>query len=70
MTTNHDSQAGGDKGQEKEFHAVEYSGFFNIQTTPFYDDADNILDAESVGYENAKGYAKLIAKLLNEHFNK
>lgn len=52
---------------QKQFYAVEYSGFWNIQTGPMYGDK-NILDAESAGEDDAEKFATLIAKLLNEHY--
>lgn len=54
---------------EDKFHAVEYAGYWNIQTSPYYDDDHkNILDAESIGEKEAEQYANLIAELLNKHY--
>lgn len=52
----------------KKFHVVEYAGYFNIQDTAFYDTGKNILNAEEIGYEEAKKYGELIEKLLNEYY--
>lgn len=55
-------------GEEKpKFYAVEYAGFWNIQTDPNYGE-ENILDVEEVGEKEAEQYANLIAKLLNEYY--
>lgn len=53
--------------KEDKFYAVEYSGFWNIQTGPYYTDK-NILDAEVIGEKEAEQYANLIAELLNKHY--
>ena len=54
---------------KKTFFVVEYAGYFNIQTTPFYDTGKNILDADAVGYEEAKKYGELIENLLNKYYD-
>jgi len=46
------------------YHVVEYAGFFKIQEGDKYGDVD-ILNAEDVGYEQAKANAERIVKLLN-----
>lgn len=46
------------------YHAVEYSGYWYIQESPFYGEK-NLLDAEDVGEEEAEKNAKQIADLLN-----
>lgn len=46
------------------YHAVEYAGYWHIQTDPAYG-GDSILDAEHVGRDEAEKNAKLIARLLN-----
>jgi len=50
---------------KKIFHVVEYAGFFHIQTEDVYGGLD-ILNADHVGYENAKNFAERIAALLNK----
>lgn len=52
----------------EKFYAVEYSGYWNIQTVPGYEENDNILDADSVGAKQAEENANLITKLLNEYY--
>lgn len=46
------------------FHAVEYSGYWNIQAGAFYGDK-NILNSEEVGAKEAELFAKRIVRLLN-----
>lgn len=55
------------KAPEK-FHAVEYSGYWSIQTNPYYG-GKNILNAEDVGEKDAEHFAKHIVKLLNKHYD-
>jgi hypothetical protein len=55
--------------EQEKFHAVEYSGYWSIQTSPYYGGKD-ILNAEKVGEVRAEAYANLIVKLLNEHHGK
>ncbi len=51
------------------FFAVEYAGYWHIQTSPYYDSGLDILNAEDVGVSYAKERAELIAKLLNDYHN-
>lgn len=53
---------------QSKFYAVEFAGFFHITNGPYYED-DDILNSDHVGYEKAKEYAELIAKLLNEYYD-
>lgn len=52
--------------EQPRFFAVEYAGFWNIQSGPSYGDK-NILDAEKVGRKESEQYAKLIVEFLNKH---
>ena len=56
------------KYPKEKYFAVEYAGFWDIQEGQYYGDT-NILDAEKVGEDVAESNAKLIAKLLNAHYN-
>ncbi len=60
-------QSSSPASENEKFHAVEYSGYWNIQSGSSYRDK-NILDAEQVGPEAAQRNAELIAKLLNEYY--
>lgn len=53
----------------KKFYAVQYGPYVNIQDGPFYGD-NNILDCEEMGEEIAVANGQLIARLLNEHYQK
>lgn len=54
----------GERLHEAKYFAVEYAGFWHIQSGPYYGDTD-ILDAEQVGEDEAEKNAMLIAELLN-----
>lgn len=46
---------------KEEWYAVEYAGYWELQTSPYYDaDGKNLLDAEAVGEKEAKANAALM----------
>ena len=51
-----------EQNKEQKWYPVEYSGFWEIQSTDKYDaGTTNVLDAEVVGEEQARENAKLCA---------
>lgn len=52
-----------DKEQNKKWYPVEYEGFWQIQTEPFYDSSGmvDVLNVEHVGEEQAEKNARLCA---------
>ncbi len=54
------------KHDYKRYFAVEYAGFWVIQTDPTYG-GDDIFNAEHVGSEQAEKNAKLVEGLLNNN---
>jgi hypothetical protein len=57
-----------EKDIKNRFYAVEYGGYWHIQTTPYYSEED-ILNADMIGSVEAEKNAKLIADLLNKHYS-
>ncbi len=55
---------GGIKSAE-DWHVVEFAGYFCIMDEPYYE-AKNMLDAEHVGYDQAKENAELLVRLHNQ----
>lgn len=49
----------------KQWHVVEFAGFFHLMDEPFYD-AKDVLNADDVGYEQAKFNAELASKGIIE----
>jgi hypothetical protein len=52
------------KMMKDKWHVVEFAGWFHIMDEPFYD-AKDVLNAEDVGYEQAKYNADLLVNLHN-----
>src|SRR5689334_21569093 len=53
--------------KDKKYFPVEFAGYWQIKTAPFYDSGEDILNAEDVGEEAAQKNAELISNLLNNH---